>query len=657
MSALSIQVPFPVFQDRDGQPLDNGYVWIGEANLNPQTNPVVAYFDAALTIPAVQPMRTLNGYISNSGTPAQVYVDGVNFSILVQDSKGSMVYNFSDGSGISANASGITYDPAGTGAVATTVQTKLRESVSVLDFGAVGNGITDDTAAIQAAYNTGKHIYWPQPTAYYLISNTVTFNSWQMSNGDGAYKTKIVMSDSTKFAFVCTPVADSSTSFNTAEAVGGGFYDLDIRARYGIRIGSPNFANTPTYNYSTAALFFAASVPTQAFNIQRCIFISDNNYNAAYTYIAASPNFNTATIPTVQDLYDRGCAVLISNIYRGLIDNCQIKFYGIGVWTFGSDLAVVSNNRTANNLRHIHVQENTSSGYQVRVVHNDMLASYRYGGLFLGGAHHRVEDNYFENTGTVTNSTINYYIVTDGQTVNITGNRFDDYGSTQTSGPLIVFGGVAGFVCDENRVADNRPSGAGTRATISVLTTRWNPSIGALDCAWGMVQMGDNDNTFPRVRLPLVAYNLDGNNPLYWSPLTPNRDQGFYDFSSGGVVSTYPYFNGVSNLVYFNPAPFSNGIILKPRQDQLGITLNYTVTIRARCLDATVPYTTGWVIKWVTSAGAVSTLYSASKTYTTNTAIESYSQAVSIPAISEGYFVVGIDATQGDLYSILIVEA
>ena len=57
MSALSIQVPFPVFQDRDGQPLENGYVWIGEPNLNPQTNPVVAYYDAALTIPAAQPLR------------------------------------------------------------------------------------------------------------------------------------------------------------------------------------------------------------------------------------------------------------------------------------------------------------------------------------------------------------------------------------------------------------------------------------------------------------------------------------------------------------------------------------------------------------------------------------------------------------------------
>jgi hypothetical protein len=47
----------------------------------------------------------------------------------------------------------IGYQPAGTGAVATTVQAKLRETVSILDFGAVSDptGVIDSTAAIQAA--------------------------------------------------------------------------------------------------------------------------------------------------------------------------------------------------------------------------------------------------------------------------------------------------------------------------------------------------------------------------------------------------------------------------------------------------------------------------------------------------------------------------
>jgi hypothetical protein len=172
MSALSISVPYPVFSGKDGLPLDNGYVWIGTANLYPITNPIAVYFDEALTIQATQPLRTINGFISNAGTPAQVYVDAVNFSILVQDSKGTMVYNFPDGTGISPNAAGVVYDPPFTGSVATNVEVKLAQTVSVLDFGAVGDGTTDNYVALKAAadYITaagGGTLYFP-PGDYYI---------------------------------------------------------------------------------------------------------------------------------------------------------------------------------------------------------------------------------------------------------------------------------------------------------------------------------------------------------------------------------------------------------------------------------------------------------------------------------------------------------
>jgi hypothetical protein len=75
------------------------------------------------------------------------------------------------------DASLVTYDPPFTGSVLTNVEEKLSETVSVKDFGAVGDGVTDDTVAIQDtidAIASGTILF---PEGEYLINSDITLLS------------------------------------------------------------------------------------------------------------------------------------------------------------------------------------------------------------------------------------------------------------------------------------------------------------------------------------------------------------------------------------------------------------------------------------------------------------------------------------------------
>lgn len=67
--------------------------------------------------------------------------------------------------------------------------------VCVLDYGAVGDGVADDTAAVQAAINTGKAVYFPSGT--YKVTSALSFNQADVAYyGDGKNSSYIMLSGS-----------------------------------------------------------------------------------------------------------------------------------------------------------------------------------------------------------------------------------------------------------------------------------------------------------------------------------------------------------------------------------------------------------------------------------------------------------------------------
>jgi hypothetical protein len=176
--------PFIQFVDpANGNPLSAGSVYFGRQDSDPKNQPanrinVYAVQDNGSEVLLAQPI-TLNGagQPQYSGSVKQIKVElysgELAYALQLFNKSGSQkgysprVYNLVDLQTLADPSSGILI----AGIKTSDYARKYREFTSIKDFGAVGDGVADDTVAIQSAVNSGYGFIYIPPGTYRITAN------------------------------------------------------------------------------------------------------------------------------------------------------------------------------------------------------------------------------------------------------------------------------------------------------------------------------------------------------------------------------------------------------------------------------------------------------------------------------------------------------
>jgi hypothetical protein len=177
------------FFDNNGDPLSGGKLLTYAAGT---TTPQVTYTTVVGNVAHTNPIvldaagRVPTGEIWLTEGLAYKFVTTTSTNVLIG------TYDNITGIGLSEiDACSVTYDPPFSSSVPTVVCEKLAEVISVKDFGAVGDGVVDDTQAIKnaiAAVTTagGGELYFPRGS--YVVTSVIDLPANILLSGVGRRK-------------------------------------------------------------------------------------------------------------------------------------------------------------------------------------------------------------------------------------------------------------------------------------------------------------------------------------------------------------------------------------------------------------------------------------------------------------------------------------
>lgn len=344
-----------------------------------------------------------NPVILDSRGEASVWLGNSSYKFVLKTSNDTLLWtvdNIQNTSALTALAASsgsslVGFIQSGASAVASTVQTKLREIISVKDFGATGNGSTDDTAAVQAALvaAAGKSLY--VPAGIYLCGELTIYGGTTMY-GDSP-TTSIIKAKST--------LAGSSFLLRNANMTGTAYTYTDT----GIEIRNIGF-NGNNVTSRTNALVALSKVEDAV--IDNC-----KVYDIQYIGLALA-----------------GClAITVSNSsFYNCGNTVETAEGGPAIWigaaldtTTAFDISITECSFISNNWSAIYATANRTS------IIGNYMASNKESAVFMTGSNNILADNWVSSQTRKHISSSGFEVA--GDNITITGNYIGDTDSDSIS--------------------------------------------------------------------------------------------------------------------------------------------------------------------------------------------------------------------------------